>query len=260
MSREQVLYRVGAKVATLTINRPERRNALSLVAIAGLRAGLARAKADRGVAAVVLTGAGERAFCAGADLAEMAGGSPASGLIGAHLASLFVDLWELGKPTVARVRGYAVAGGFGLAVACDLVLASDDAVFATPELDMGLWPHVITVPLTRAMPAKKALELMLTGRPVGAEEAQSIGFVTKVVPAARLDAEVEQLTAGLASRPPEVVRAGRDGFYHVWDQPAPAALERLQALLASELSSGEAREAIAGFLQRRPSPGGTPAS
>ena len=104
------------------------------------------------------------------------------------LAEVFGALWRLGKPTVARVQGFALAGGFGLALACDLVVASDRARFGAPEVNVGLWPYMITVPMVRSMPPKQALELMLTGRVVDAAEALRLGFVTRVVPHDELDA------------------------------------------------------------------------
>ena len=184
MTYESLLYDVTDHVARITINRPEKRNSLSWTVMAELREAFAAAKADDAVRVVVLTGAGDKAFCAGADLSGMAGGAGYAALHDARgeLARLFREMWDLGKPTIARVRGCALAGGFGLALACDLVIAADDAQFGTPEIDVGLWPHMITVPLTRSMPPKKALELMMTGRRVSAEEAERIGFVTRVVP------------------------------------------------------------------------------
>jgi enoyl-CoA hydratase/carnithine racemase len=168
---EAIRYEVEGPVARLTIDREARRNALSDRVVAELRAALAAAREDRAVRVVVLTGAGERAFCAGADLEGM--GGTEGGALAAHrargeVAALFEDLWSLGKPTIARVRGYALAGGFGLALACDFVVAADDAQFGTPEIDVGLWPFMITVPLVRSMAPKRALELMLTGRRWGA--------------------------------------------------------------------------------------------
>src|SRR5690348_10575813 len=191
----ELLYDVADGVATISINRPERRNALSWDVIAQMRARVAEAKGDAAVRVVVITGTGDKAFCAGADLGNMADGA---GYLELHegrggLAELFQELWSLGKPTIARVHGYALAGGFGLALACDMVVAADNAVFGTPEIDVGLWPYMITVPLTRSMPPKKALELMLTGRRVDATEADRIGFVTRVVPVAELDAAVGEL-------------------------------------------------------------------
>ena len=203
---------------------------------------------------VVLTGAGTKAFCAGADLDGMAGGAGFTELHEGRgeLADLFRDLYALGKPTIAKVRGYALAGGFGLALACDLVVAADDAVFGTPEIGLGLWPHMITVPLLRSMPPKRALELMLTGRRVDAAEAERIGFVTSVVPADALDAAVDALTAELASRSPLTLRQGRDSFYAVWDQDVEASLRLLHPLLTLTASSEDAAEGIAAFNEKRP--------
>ncbi|MCU0271404.1 MAG: enoyl-CoA hydratase/isomerase family protein, partial [Acidimicrobiales bacterium] len=202
MADDEVLYAVTEGVARLTINRPERRNALSWSVVGELRRRVAEARVDPAVRVLVLTGAGDRAFCAGADLSGMAAGAGYLDLHDARgeLASLFGALWDLGKPTIARVRGFALAGGMGLALACDLVVAADDARFGTPEIDVGLWPYMITVPLVRSMPPKKALELMMTGRRVDAAEAERIGFVTTVVPVDELDAAVDELAATLAAK------------------------------------------------------------
>jgi enoyl-CoA hydratase/carnithine racemase len=149
------------------------------------------------------------------------------------------------------VRGFALAGGFGLALACDLVIASDDAQFGTPEINVGLWPHMITVPLLRSMPAKQALELMMTGRRVGAEEAGRIGFVTRVVPVDELDASVAELAATLASKSPAIMRLGRDAFYAVWDQSAEEALRLLHPMLTVTAATEDAAEGIAAFAEKR---------
>ena len=250
--------RVGP-VLTLTINRPERRNAMTWDVIAGLRRELARAKTDPAVRVVVLTGAGDRAFCAGADLSGMVPRDPGGTsdeyldhhLARGWLAELFEELWQLGKPTIARVRGWAMAGGFGLALSCDLVIASDDARFGAPELNVGLWPYMVTVPLLRSMPPKKALELMLTSRVVGAEEADRIGFVTRVVPADELDAAVAELAAVLASKPPGVTRMGRDSFYAVIDAAASESLPYLHAMLTVTSQTAEAIEGITAFAEKR---------
>src|SRR5918996_339323 len=157
---QDVRYEVDGSIARVTIDRPERRNAMSFDVMQGLRESAARARADDAVRVLVLTGAGDKAFCAGADL----GGIADTGAAAAHdargmLADLFRDLWRLGKPTIARVRGYALAGGFGLALACDFVVAADDAQFGTPEVNVGLWPYMITVPLLRSMPPKRVLDM-----------------------------------------------------------------------------------------------------
>ena len=138
-----------------------------------LRQAFAAAKADARSGSWCSPGPGDKAFCAGADLSGMAAGAGFADLHDARgeMARLFREVWELGKPTVARVRGYALAGGFGAALMCDVVIAADDAVFGTPEIDVGLWPMMITVPMLRSMPPKMALELQMTGRRVPAAEA-----------------------------------------------------------------------------------------
>jgi enoyl-CoA hydratase/carnithine racemase len=249
----ELLYEVAGGVGRATINRPERRNALSWGVISGLRQVLAQAKDDPDVRVVVLTGAGDKAFCAGADLTGMASGS---GYLDLHdgrgqLAGLFNDMWAFGKPIIARVRGFALAGGFGLALACDMVIASDDSQFGTPEINVGLWPYMITVPLMRSMPPKKALELMMTGRRVDAAEAERIGFVNRVVPADALDAAVDETAAALAAKSPAIMKLGRDSFYAVWDQSAADALKLLHPMLTITSYTEDAAEGIAAFAEKR---------
>ena len=254
MASGEVLYDVADHVGRITINRPERRNARSWGVIQAIRSYLAAAKDDADVRVVVLTGTGEKAFCAGADLGGMGEGAGYLDLHDARgeLARLFQDMWSLGKPTIARVRGYALAGGFGLALACDFVVASDDAQFGTPEIDVGLWPYMITVPLVRSMPPKKVLELMLTGRRVDALEAERIGFVNRVVPADALDEAVDALATSLANKSPAIVKLGRDSFYAVWDQAAEEALRLLHSQLTITTHTEDAKEGIAAFVEKRP--------
>jgi enoyl-CoA hydratase/carnithine racemase len=253
MTADEVLVDVDDGIARVTLNRVERRNALTWTMIRRLRALIDDLRQDDTVRVVVLTGAGEQAFCAGADLSGMAAGA---GHLELHdsrgdLAELFRSLWALGKPTIAEVRGYALAGGMGLALACDLVVASDDARFGTPEIDVGLWPYVITVPLARSMPPKVALELMMTGRRVGADEGARIGFVNRVVPAGELRATVDELARTLASKSPAILRLGRDSFYAVWDEHADDALRLLHAMLTVTLATEDIAEGIAAFAEKR---------
>jgi enoyl-CoA hydratase/carnithine racemase len=250
---EVVRYEFSDGVATIMIDRPQRRNALSWPVVGELRACLARVRADDSVRVVVLTGAGDQAFCAGADLEGMVGGETLElHRSRGELAALFQDLWSLGRPTIARVRGWCLAGGMGLALSCDLVVAAEDAVFGTPEVDVGLWPYMITVPLCRSMPPKRALELMMTGRRVGAAEADRIGFVHSVVPVDGLDDAVAELAATLASKSPAVLGLGRDSFYRVWDLAAADALHLLHPALGVAAELDDASEGVAAFLERRP--------
>jgi enoyl-CoA hydratase/carnithine racemase len=251
---DEVLYSVEDRIAHITINRPERRNALTWTAIDDLRRCLAAARDDQDVRVVVLSGAGDTAFCSGVDLSHMASGASPASLHEARgrLAGLFGQLWSLGKPVIAAVQGYAVAGGFGLALACDLVVCTTDSIFAAPEIDVGLWPFMITVPLVRSMPPKVALELMLTGRRVGAPEAQRLGFVNRVVEAAEFDAAVGELAATLAAKSPTAMRLGRDSFYAVWDMAAAEALAVLHPLLTVATATEDAKEGMAAFGEKRP--------
>jgi enoyl-CoA hydratase/carnithine racemase len=249
----EVLYDVRDHVASITINRPERRNAMSWTVITEMRRRFREARDDDAVRVVVLTGAGDKAFCAGADLTGMASGASFAELHHARgeLAHLFREMYALGKPTIARVRGYALAGGFGLALACDVVVAADDAQFGTPEINVGLWPYMITVPLLRSMPPKRALELMMTGRRVGAAEAERLGFVTRVVSVDELDGTVDELAATLAGKSPSIMRLGRDSFYAVWDLAADDALHILHPMLTITSQTEDAAEGIAAFAEKR---------
>ncbi len=256
--RSALSYEAADGVARLTINRPERRNAMSWDVMTGLRDGLDAARADPEVRVVVLAGAGDEAFCAGADLSAMSGGAGhEAGMLDLHqargvLAAVFERMWGLGKPTIARVQGWAMAGGFGLALACDLVVASERARFGAPEINVGLWPYMITVPMVRSMAPKRALELMLTGRIVDAAEAERIGFVNRVVPHETLDDAVGELTGSLAAKSPAVMKLGRDAFYAVWDMAAPDALRHLHAMLTLTTQTEDAAEGAAAFLEKRP--------
>jgi enoyl-CoA hydratase/carnithine racemase len=250
---DEVRYEVRDAIARVTLNRPERRNAMSYGVMHGLRDAMAAARRDEAVRVVVLTGAGDRAFCAGADLTGI---TENEGAAAAHhgrgfLADLFRDMWALGKPTIARVRGYALAGGFGLACACDLVVAAEDAVFGTPEINVGLWPYMITVPLLRSMSPKTALDLMMTGRRVDAHEGHRLGFVQRVVAVDELDETVDTLAGELASKSPLIMRWGRDAFYRVLEMDADDALEYLQGMLTVTTLTEDAAEGVAAFAEKR---------
>jgi enoyl-CoA hydratase/carnithine racemase len=248
----EVEYRSEGAIARVTINRPELRNAMSFTVMVGLHEALVRAGEDEAVRVIVLTGAGDRAFCAGGDLSGM-GTSAAEAHDGRGvLADVFRTMWNLGKPVIARVQGYALAGGFGLAMACDFVVAADDAQFGTPEINVGLWPYMITVPLLRSMSPRVALELMTTGRRVDAHEAERLGFVNKVVPVTDLDAAVDELAATLAEKSPLIMRWGRTSFYRAMEMRTDDALDYLQAMLTVHSSSDDFAEGIAAFTEKRP--------
>jgi enoyl-CoA hydratase len=247
-----IRYEKSGFRATVTIDDPDRRNPMSVEAMDGLCDATAEAVADPDVRVIVYTGAGDRAFSAGGDLS----GSFADDPIGLHkqrgrLADLFRMMVRGGKPTVARVNGDALAGGFGLAVVCDVTICVEGARLGTPEIGVGLWPMMISAVLMRAMPRKAVLELMLTGRIITPEEALALGAVSRVVPREQLDAEVDRVVDALASKSPIVTALGRDAFHGISDSDFDAALDRLQAGLTLVTSTEDAVEGVTAFLEKR---------
>lgn len=245
---------VAEGVLTLTIDREERRNALSPSVLEGLLDGVRERAVADDVRVVVVTGAGEKAFCAGADLGGFGEDVTPLELHEGRglLRELVLALRACPRPVVARVQGLCLAGGLGLALACDLVVASDAAAFGTPEVDVGLWPFMIGALVARHVSPKRALDLMLSGRRIDAATALDWGLVSRVVPAGRLDAEVAELTASLAAKSPLVLRMGKAAWYGTEDVALAPALETLQAQLSLLTQSKDAVEGVTAFLQKRP--------
>lgn len=245
-------YEVKPPRATLTIDEPDRRNPLSAGTVAALTEGVGRAASDPAVRVIVITGGGDRVFSAGGDLASGFADAPvALHRARAALAALLRAMRAAGKPIVARVNGHALAGGFGLAAACDVVIASEDARFGMPEVDVGLWPMMITAVLQRCMPHRAALELMMTGRLVDAAEARDLGVVSRVVEAGELDRVVDEVVAAFAAKSPVVLALGRTAFYAVQDLGFDAALDYLQAGLTGVAMTDDAAEGVRAFLEKR---------
>lgn len=245
------LDKAGAR-ATVVIDDADRRNPMSVEAMEGLCDATSDALGDPDVRVIVYTGAGDKAFSAGGDLS----GSFADDPVGLHrergrLANLFRMMTRGGKPTVARVNGDALAGGFGLAVACDITVCAEGARLGTPEVGVGLWPMMISAVLMRAMPRKAVLEMMLTGRLITPEEALALGAVSRVVRREDLDAEIDRVVDALVSRSATVAMLGRDSFYGVADSDFDTALDRLQAGLTIVTSTEDATEGVAAFLEKR---------
>jgi enoyl-CoA hydratase/carnithine racemase len=250
---ELVRYERIDNYGLITIDRPEKRNSLSIQVIAELRRAVAMATEDRAVRSLVITGAGGEAFSAGGDLVEM--GAP-DDPIAEHrgrgaLGELFLDMWSAGKPTVGRVDGYCLAGGFGIAMACDYVVASRKSRFGTPEVRVGLWPYMITVPMLRSMAPKLALRLMMTGETIDAAEAERLGFVEMVEDSIALDRRVAELTDQFAASSPQAIALGRTAFYSVVNREAAGALANLQVGLSLALGMSDAREGLQAFKGKR---------
>ena len=251
-----VLYEVKDHIARVTINRPEARNALSPEVNAGLLESLRKAKADPGVRVVVLAGAGDRAFSAGADLGGGGMFQQDQSFLEKHDArGAFADLFRvmngLGKPIIAAVQGYCLAGGFGLALACDLLIAADDAVFGTPEIKRGLFPMIIMATITRNVGRKKTLEMILTGERIDAAEALRIGITNQVVPKARFGEAVDAMARKLAALSPAILKLGKDAFYTMDEMGFDEALEYLKSQLTLNVLTEDVAEGIAAFLEKR---------
>lgn len=241
-----VLYETNNHIATLIINRPERRNALNAETISELLVALRRAETDTAVRALVLTGAGDRAFCAGADLGSGVGKGGT-----AEYATLLKRIVHFPKPTIAKVHGYCLAGGMGLMLACDIVVAAEDAQFGTPEVNVGIWPMMIGALIFRNMLPKHAMPMILLGERFGAERAQEMGFVSQVVSVAGLDATVQTMAEKIAAKSPIGIKIGKEAFYQMQAMPFDDALDFLSEKLTEVAHTEDAKEGIAAFLEKR---------
>lgn len=252
---ETIITDIRGRTGWIILNREERRNSINPAMLRELLAALKEFEERSEVVSLVLTGAGDKAFCAGMDL----GGGEAMqlGPIDRHeLQRTFVDLLkaikDLKKPIIARVQGLALGGGFGLMSACDLVVASKDARFGTPEINLGLFPYIIMATLMRnCRSAKQLLELMLTGERIDAEEALAIGFVNRVVAPEQLDQTVEELSQKLNGKSPAILRLGRRAFYTMRDLDYEHAMEYLSAMLALNMQAEDMIEGVSAFMEKR---------
>jgi enoyl-CoA hydratase/carnithine racemase len=249
MAEQDLLCRVKNQIAYLTINREAQRNSISADVVALFFKYLDEAKNDQAVRAVCITGAGEKAFCAGADL----GGSMSSdGLDGFQdYADLLKRIATFPKPTVARVNGYCLAGGTGFMLACDIIIAADNARFGAPEVNVGLFPMMIGSLIFRNVLRKKAMEMVLLGEKLTAEQALEMGLITRVVPADKLDVEVDNVLQILTEKSPIGIKIGKEAFYKMADMPFEEAVDYLSGQLKAVVSTEDAKEGIAAFIEKR---------
>ena len=253
MDYELVKYEVADGVATVTLNNPEKRNMLSAQMLVELVDAMKAAKADDEVRAVVLTGAGDKVFCAGADLGGFAAELP---LVEKHFASdLFLKFFRLmprlGKPSLCAANGHVLAGGMGLALSCDLLIAKQGATFGTPEINVGAFPYMIMAIIYRNVPRKKVNEMMLLGERLSAEQAVEHGLANKVVPADEFDAAVADWAAKLASKSPVLMRLGHDAMYRQQDMAVDDALEFLRSQLSLTFTTEDIVEGVTAFFEKR---------
>jgi enoyl-CoA hydratase len=250
---DSVLYDLADGVATITLNEPDTRNALSAELLAGLIAAFERAEDDIDARCVVLCSSHERTFSSGANLGGFAADAA---LVHKHFASeRFVELFRLigslTKPTLCAVRGHVLAGALGIALACDLIVASEEATFGTPEINIGTFPFMIMALIYRNVPRKKATELLLLGERWSAEEALAAGIVNRIVPAAEFDAAVQEWAVKLASKSPVIMRLGKEAMRRQLDMPLDDALDYLRAQLTLALSTEDIVEGVTAFFEKR---------
>ncbi len=248
-----VVSEIREGVGFLTIDRPERRNALSAAVVQSLIEGLRAFDSNPDVKVVILQSSGEKAFCAGGDLSDM---QAADGMLGLHwarggFAELLVQMQKLSKPIIARVQGQALGGGFGLALNCDLVVAGRSASFGTPEIKVGLFPMMIMAVMVRNLGRKAAMELMLTGERISADEAKAIGAVNRVVEDSDLDEAVFDLAKKVGGFSPAVLRLGREAFYNTQDMGFEEALKALHSELSINVMCEDASEGVMAFIEGR---------
>jgi enoyl-CoA hydratase/carnithine racemase len=250
----KVRYEAGPDgVATITLDDPDTRNALSTELLDELLGAFARARDDDAVRCVVLASSHERTFSSGANLGGFGADVP---LVAKHAASeRFVELFQLigalGKPSIVKAGGHVLAGALGIALACDLIVASESASFGTPEINVGAFPFMIMAIIYRNVGRKKTNELLLLGERIDAREAERIGIVNKVVPDAELDAAVAEWAAKLAAKSPLIMRLGKDAMFRQMDMDFVAALDFLRAQLTIAQSTEDIVEGVTAFFEKR---------
>ena len=251
MMEAALLTEIEGGVVRLTLNRPEKRNALSHDLLSRLGEALRTIAADPAARVVVLAGNGP-VFCAGHDLGEMVGRSEEEyHQLFALCSEVMQQFRRLPQPVIARVHGLATAAGCQLVTACDLAVAAEGASFATPGVKIGLFCTTPMVPLVRAVPAKAALEMLLTGQPISAKRALELGLVNRVVPVGELGAAVKEFVAAILASSPLVVRLGKAAFYDQLALDEPAAYERATEVMTGNAVCRDAQEGISAFLQKR---------
>lgn len=252
VSFQDLTYEIREFVCTITLNRPEKRNALSARLVNELIYALELAGADDSVRAIILTGAG-KAFCAGGDLSQMSGGGNKSeseipfrgGFVELNLAFTKVN-----KPVIAKVRRYALAGGLGLMCACQFAIAETSATFGTPEIHRGLWPMMIMANIFRVVPRRKGLEFILSGERISAPAAEAMGLINKAVESDALDEHVWQFAQTLVDRPPQIMKLGLEAFYAQSDMDYADALPYLNEMLMKCLSTEDAQKGLMAFMTK----------
>ncbi len=253
MSYETLLTSLHDGVARITLNRPEARNALSRTLVQELEAALAAYEAEPAARVIVLAGAGDKAFCAGADLkgAGDRGTTLEARQSFGGLPRILEAMTRMRTPVIAQVHGFALAGGCGLAVGCDLIVASDDAQFGLPEIKIGVLPLIVMAPILRAAGRKRGLLMILSGEAVSAREAFEMGLVSLVVPRTELEARTTALARTIAAFSPTAVGIAKEAAATIQDMEYAKSLRYLRELTTLVFMSDDAKEGIAAFFEKR---------
>ncbi len=247
----ELLVERKGHVMTLTINREERRNALSGTVALALNNALREADDDSEVRVICITGIGDKAFCAGGDLAaDMSSGQGAEGAIHTF-AELMATMDALGTPLVARVNGHCMGGGVGLVLGCDVAVASDTAKFGTPEVRAGMFPMIIAPMIVRHAGPKQAMDMILGGRKISAQKALELGFINQIVPAEDLDETVGEIFEDILAGSPSAIRIGLQALAKTRHLPPAQAAGKLGQELLKVLATEDAMEGIGAFLEKR---------
>lgn len=251
MNYQDIQFKVEEGIGFITLNRPEKRNALSLNLMLEMINLLKSIKKNAEIKVLIIRGEG-RVFSSGHDLSEMLEGDVVSyRFIFDTCTQMMQAIRDLPQPVIAQVQGMATAAGCQLVATCDLAVASPEARFATPGVRIGLFCHTPQVPLSRAVGRKRAMEMLLTGRPVTAEEALSYGLINKVVPADRLAEETLSLAKHIAQASPLTLALGKKSFYSQIEAEEARAYDYAQEIMSLNAMTGDAREGISAFLKKR---------
>ena len=248
----EVLVEKRGAVQWITINREERRNAMNDAVVFGIADGLTAATDDPDIRAVVLTGAGDRAFCAGADLSAGSGSFQYDySKVGLPFVRLMKQARDLTLPLIARVNGHAMAGGMGMMGMCDMAISVDDARFGMPEVKVGIFPMQIMAVLQRLIPSRKLYEMALTGEPIDAREALDVGLLNYVVPRTELDAKLDWLLARLLDKSPTAIRRGKYAMRTTESMNFDQSAVFMEAQIGTLALTEDAAEGRRAFIEKR---------
>jgi enoyl-CoA hydratase/carnithine racemase len=247
-----ILIETRGAVLWITINREERRNAMNDAVLDGISVGLIQAGADPAIRAVVLTGIGTRAFCAGADLSASVGSFKYDySKVGLPFVRLMKQARDLTVPLIARVNGHAMAGGLGLVGMCEMAIAADHAKFGMPEVKVGVFPMQIMAVLQQIIPSRKLYEMALTGEPIDAAEALSVGLLNYTVPTADLDAKLDWLLGRLLDKSPTAIRRGKYAMRQSEALDFEHAATFMEAQIGTLALTEDAAEGMRAFNEKR---------